>query len=529
MATFTERIRLVIDATADGATSAFTRLKTSVSQADGFVNKFKAGASSAMSTVQANAGAFAATAGAALLTFGIKAVHAFESTAKAAIDLAAATGLSTEAASRWVAVGDDMGVTAEQLTTGIGRIGKTLDGGTWEKYGIATRDAAGEARDANAILLDAFDALGRITNETERAKVGNELFGKGYANLAPMIGKTRAEYEAMLGAVEDGQVITDKEAKKAERMRLAEDALADALGEVTMAVGEVVAGMAPFLESVSKSVSRVTELADAIGALDIAGRAADPMQFLTGGTANDVIDPVTLALDEFVASMQRGVFTADNARPILEKWVSLHADAGVTVEQLMSDIYGVTEAIASEDGAAQRAATRVDQLSGAQDRAAESAATAEDRTRELQDALDDLTRKDKELDLADSFDDLRAAAEAAWIATAEGAEDAEEKQRDYQRAQIDTSRLVAEYATELAKLPPEMATAILALIDDGKFAEAEAKLARLARTRTVGYVPQFGPGYGDGNAGGSGPNDNPYQDTRPGREQSVAQVHDRHR
>ncbi len=122
-------------------------------------------------------------------------------------------------------VGDDFGVSAEQMAAGVGKITKSLDSEKWAEYGIATRDAAGNARDANTILLDTFDMLGRVTNETDRARIGADLFGKGYANLAPLIGKTRVEYEDMLGAVEKGQVITAKEAEKAERMRKAEDAL----------------------------------------------------------------------------------------------------------------------------------------------------------------------------------------------------------------------------------------------------------------------------------------------------------------
>ena len=79
--------------------------------------------------------------------------------------------------------------------------------------------------------------LSKITNETERAQAGNELFGKGYAKLAPLIGHTKDEYEKMLGSVEKGQVITESEAKSAEQMRLAQDKLKDALGEVALAVG----------------------------------------------------------------------------------------------------------------------------------------------------------------------------------------------------------------------------------------------------------------------------------------------------
>jgi hypothetical protein len=265
---FSEKIKLIFDIDDAPGVKSLKNLKKGVSDADGAFGKFKAGASGAMDLVKDNAGAMALAGGAALGAFAIKAVGAFTDTAKAALDLGSATGLSTEQASKWIAVGDDFEVGADQLQGALGKIGKTLDDTKWGKYGIATRDAGGQARSTNDIFLDSLDTLGKITNETERARVGNDLFGKGYANIAPMVGKARSEYEGMLGAVSEGQVITDKEAKKAEKMRLAQDELADAFGDVTLAVGELAASAAPALSVVAKGVET---LAHAIGMFQATG------------------------------------------------------------------------------------------------------------------------------------------------------------------------------------------------------------------------------------------------------------------
>lgn len=263
-----ERLIYSIDVVTDGAKKGLAGFKSSVSEAEGTVGKFKAGASSAFATIQANAGLLAVSAGGALVAFGIKAVGAFTDVAKAAIDGSAATGIAIEDYSRWIAVADDMQVSAESLQTGLGKIGKTLDSGKWEKYGVATHDAGGKARDANDILLDAFDTLGKISNETERARVGNDLFGKGYANLAPLIGKTRAEYEQYLGAVEDGQVVTEEEAAKAEKTRLALDRLHDSLQEIALAVGQAAApAVAELADNVSDLSDSVFKLRDALNSI----------------------------------------------------------------------------------------------------------------------------------------------------------------------------------------------------------------------------------------------------------------------
>ena len=137
--------------------------------------------------------------------------------------MSTSTGLSIEEASRWIGVGDDYKVSAEALATGLGKVTKRLDSDKWVKYGIATKDASGKTRSANDILLDSFDMLSKVTNATDQARIGQELFGKGYQSLTPILGHTRAEYDKMLSSVEKGQVVTAEEAEKAEKWRLAQD------------------------------------------------------------------------------------------------------------------------------------------------------------------------------------------------------------------------------------------------------------------------------------------------------------------
>jgi hypothetical protein len=293
------KIATILDLDERGFSGSLKRIGTSIGEADGIFGKFKAGGKAAFEQLGQYAGEFALTAGAAFTAFGVKAVGTFVDTAKAAVDLSAATGLSTEEASRWLAVGDDMKVSAESLTTSLGRVAKTLDSGKWEKYGIATRDAGGNALSTNEILLNAFDVLAKTTNETERATIGNDLFSKGYKDLAPMIGKTKAEMAAYLGQVEHGQVITESEAATAEKMRLAQDALSDSIKEFTLELGKNLASLAPVISSLASFLGTVSKINEEIPILD------GSIQSLTKlwGFATDDSDKLTAAMTKLKGQM----------------------------------------------------------------------------------------------------------------------------------------------------------------------------------------------------------------------------------
>ncbi len=454
-------------------TTQVNGFRQSIAQADTTTKKFKAGMGSVGQSIKANMGLSLATAGTAAVAYGIKAVGAFTNTAKAAIDMGAATGLAREDASRWIAVGDDFGRTAEQLTSGIGKIGKTLDSGKWEQYGVATRDAAGNARNANDVLIDSLAMLGKITNETERARVGNELFGKGYINLAPMVGKTAAEYRKMLGAVEDGQVITAAEAKKAERMRLAQDALSDALNEVTLSLGEAVAGMGPAIEQTAKLVETLTKL----GNIRIPGM---PEGFNLMSGQLEYADAAWKVLSNTIDT---------KAGPAVEWAGKVIRDGNAALQAQREDAAAAAFGVGKYAYEAEELASTLEDSNYQTERAAEAASEAalataaqEDAVRRLLGVLD---VKDATADLQQSFTDMNTKVREAYEAWANHSDDAITKTAEAEQAVRDHNRAVIEFAANILHMPAERITDIQARIDAGDLAGVEADLEWLARTRSA--------------------------------------------
>lgn len=293
----------IVKGDASQAITEFKKLDGAVTKsthgATGGMSKFQAATQGSKAELLAAAKSPAVWAGgiAAAGAGAIMAANKFSELAKRSIDLSKATALSVEESSRWIAVADDFGISADALQTGLGRIVKTLDSSKWSTYGIATRDASGAAKSANDIFLQALDVLSKTTNETERATIGNDLFGKGYANIAPMIGKTRAEYEQMLGAVSSGQTITAGEAERAEKWRLASDKLGDAFDDLVYAFGDLAANAAPLVDLFASLVEKASDLIGLVGEGDLSKPLATFGQ--TAGKAEASTSDLIVAFDQF--------------------------------------------------------------------------------------------------------------------------------------------------------------------------------------------------------------------------------------
>src|SRR5512145_1779880 len=67
----------------------------------------------------------------------------------------------------------------------------------FEELGISVRDSSGELRDNEDVFADAIDALGKMSNETERDRLSMQLFGKSAQELNPLIKAGKEEIAAL--------------------------------------------------------------------------------------------------------------------------------------------------------------------------------------------------------------------------------------------------------------------------------------------------------------------------------------------
>ena len=176
--------------------------QTAEKKHDGLKNAMAAVGSVAAATLVAGMKAATAAIG-ALTTAAAGAVAAgmnmTVSAATMADDLltqSTVTGVSTQKLQEWSYAANFVDTDVSTITKSMSRMTKTMGDavsgskGAKDKFaalGVSITDADGRMRDAESVFMDAIDALGQVSNETQRDALAMDLFGKSAQELNPLI------------------------------------------------------------------------------------------------------------------------------------------------------------------------------------------------------------------------------------------------------------------------------------------------------------------------------------------------------
>lgn len=329
--------------------------------------------------------------------------------------------------------------------------------------------ALGALAVASSSARSAFKAFGsQMTTGTRSATALNSAVG--------VAGVALVAYAAHSYAAQRAQ---DQLARAMDRLSRATDAQAvDAFGASLVAGAFAGDDMRETLDNIARvspgTIDRLLDMEAASGDLTAT--------FLANGAS---VDEVTELLDEMAGALDREKLAIEAAARVQERSNRIVDDASGAVADL-------TDELGDNEGATDDAAQAADEF------------TTE--ISELESAFADLrgemSDRSAYLDVQDSFDDLKTKGQEAWDAAATGAEDAESAARDFERAQMDAKNEVIDYATEIGNVPAETVSDIIALIDEGKLAEAQEALDGLERARTASVTVNLSQGTGWGNAMG---------------------------
>ena len=216
------------------------------------------------------------------------------------VESAEKIGISAEQYQEFKFIGDQVGTSVEDIGKAFGKttklIGSATGGNrdaakTFKDLGVSLKDSSGNLRSAQDVTFDLIAALGRMTDETQRDILSQQIFGKGFQELAPLINLGAEGAAAMTEQARAlGAVMSEEAVRGAADLNDKMGALKAGLG----GLGGRIAGA--FVPLVSKAADALTNWLSSpavqrgvealVHALDLVARAIDA---LLSGNLNDAI------------------------------------------------------------------------------------------------------------------------------------------------------------------------------------------------------------------------------------------------
>ena len=471
------------------AQGAFKNFRNEIANAEGALGKFKAGTGAAFDAVKANAGAFAIAGGAALVTFGAKAISAAsdfeESTAKIGeIFGDAADSVFDFAEDAAQALGQSKQSVLDAAGT-FGTFGKAA--------GLAGEDLSTFSNDFTGLASD-LASFNNTSPEEAVEALGAAL--RGESEPLRRYGILLDDASMRQKALELGIVSTTKNALTPQQKILAAQALifeqsADAQGDFERTSGSL-ANQQRILQA---ELSNVT--------VEI-GQKLLPVAIDFANFANTTLVPIVKTLADVFGALADGVGGATEENDSYAKSVAnsnIQMRVGLPLAGKLLDWLGIykpkTEAAADATEDAADAQKRhaialkdaVRQMIIAQSGLKDLEEATSDASVEWERFLGVLSKEDAWNSLMDKFDRTK---EAAYDALVNGSA---ASARRAQQAQNDLTREVAKYIDEIGTIPDEVQTRIIGLLERDKFDEALGLLNQLRAgvnvpiTGTVSGIP----------------------------------------
>lgn len=116
-------------------------------------------------------------------------------------DLSQRTGVGVETLSRFGAAARDSGSNIDEVAKAMGKLAKGIAdpaskvNESLKSIGINSRDARGNIRGVDAIMLDLADKFAKLPDGAQKTALAMNIFGKSGANLIPMLNEGRDALE----------------------------------------------------------------------------------------------------------------------------------------------------------------------------------------------------------------------------------------------------------------------------------------------------------------------------------------------
>lgn len=304
---------------------AFTKtLTTQMQGAFGKVQSSVTGFAKSLTGAQLGLAALGAVAVGAI-SKGIKATQEWAAQVRT---LQRVTGTSAESTSALAAAGEVLGLSTEKLNTGFGILDKNIinNSANLLKYGVALRDANGDALPFDEVLANLSDKFKTLEPGAEQAAFAMNAFGRSGKEMIPLLGKTSEEMATLAEeAQRAGLIMSQSELVQAKNLSVAQRQLGEAFKGASIQIGkQFIPAMTELTETFTKFATKVapivadvlTPVADAlIATADGVSALLDliPQADVDVGNAQKNLDAWGENLTHIATGVQKGNLSLDEA------------------------------------------------------------------------------------------------------------------------------------------------------------------------------------------------------------------------
>jgi len=203
------------------------------------------------------------------------------------LTMSTVTGMSTESLQAYKYAAELVDVSMETLTGSMAKQVKSManarDGSAkfadaYAKLGVSVADGSGQLRDSETVYWETIDALGKISNETERDALAMQIFGKSARELNPLIAQGSEGIAALteeakrMGAVmsEDSLNALGKFDDSVQRLKAGAGAAKNAMGTILLPQLQTLADdgvslLGDFTRGLNEAGGDFSKISDVIG------------------------------------------------------------------------------------------------------------------------------------------------------------------------------------------------------------------------------------------------------------------------
>jgi len=194
-------------------------------------------------------------------------------------------GVSGQAIKEWRYVAKQAGIDADTMDGAVAYLNRTIGqaaNGTgkgaavFKALGIGLKDANGQVKSADAVMMDLSAKMGKIPDAAQRAAVAAALFGKeGGAQLAPMLAQGTAEIQRQRAQMAAFGTTTQEQLQAAHNFSLSVARMQGALSGLGNAIGnKLYPQLQPVIDKFADLlISARPKISKAIG--ELVGRVID--------------------------------------------------------------------------------------------------------------------------------------------------------------------------------------------------------------------------------------------------------------